>query len=177
MKGGDRMERNNVLMVVLVAVVGILLISFVSETVTGYGIKDWLRGKGGKGKCTSNGFECGDCIDNDGDELIDYKINKKGKVTGDPDCSSRTDNTEASCFPACNSNPDCGTNGYVGDPYCGVDGNSYRNYLVYTCYNPGECTAMCGNQTDSYIWQICGTGNQTGTCYNGVCGGSGNSTA
>ena len=52
--------------------------------------------KGGiKGKCTSNGFECGDCIDNDGDEKIDYKVNKKGVVTGDPDCDSLTDNSES----------------------------------------------------------------------------------
>ncbi len=160
------MERNKLLMVVLVAVVILLAISFVSETVTGYGLKDWFKGKG---KCTSNGYECGDCIDNDGDDLKDYKVNKRGKVTGDPDCSSLTDNTEASCVPACDTNFDCGTNGYVGDPYCLGDGNAYRDYVIYRCYNPEQCNAECDGQTNSYMWQYCGNSTINMTCSNGQC--------
>ena len=156
--------KQNKLLVVMAAIVVLMLTLSLISAFTGYGIKDWFKGKG---KCRSNGYECGNCIDDDGDELIDYKVNKKGKVTGDPDCTSLTDNTESSCTPTCNSNSDCGTNGYVGSPYCGADGNAYRDYMIYTCYNPGECIASCDSQTNSYIWQFCNT-NST-TCVNGAC--------
>lgn len=42
-------------------------------------------------RCISQPYECSDCIDNDGDGKIDYKVNKKGVVIGDPDCTSATD--------------------------------------------------------------------------------------
>ncbi len=163
MKRGKIIGKKKLLVAVLTIVIALLAISFVSEVTTGYGILNLFSI--GKGKCISNGFECGDCIDNDGDTLIDYRLNKVGKVVGDPDCSSSTDNTEAPCTPLCNSNADCGTNGYIGDPYCGNDGNVYRNYKFYTCYNPGECIATCGEQINTYLWNYCsGAG-----CVNGAC--------
>lgn len=76
--------------------------------------------------CISNGIECGDCIDNDGDAKTDYAVNKKGVKTGDSDCDSLTDDCESvsCCIPetcqslgkncevwsdGCGTNIDCGT--------------------------------------------------------------------
>ncbi len=147
---------------VLLAVALVVLMAFSVAGITGKGTFSNLF----RGKCVSNGYQCGDCIDNDGDGLIDYKVNKKGVVTGDPDCTSLTDNTESSCIPACYRNSDCGTNGYVGNTSCGTDGNVYRDYTTYTCYNAGQCSSSCDSQTDSFLWQMCG--NST-ICSNGTC--------
>lgn len=157
-----KLKEKGALLVALVAILILCTLFFATKS-TGYAIKDLLRSK-----CVSNGYQCGDCIDNDGDGWIDYKVNKLGRVTGDPDCSSLTDNTESACIPLCYKNSDCGTNGYLGSPYCEADGNVYRDYVSYTCYNPSTCTALCGNQIDKYIWQRCGV-NSTTTCVNGVC--------
>jgi hypothetical protein len=165
------MKKNNILLIVLVIIVVVMLASSVVSGITGQSIFEKLRVKPpkGGGKCISNGFECGDCIDNDGDQLKDYKVNKKGKVLGDPDCDSLTDNTEAPCSVECNNNPDCGTNGYIGNPYCGADNNVYKDYRTYTCYNPGVCAANCDSQVDSYLWENCGgLGCSNGICLNGT---------
>ncbi len=39
----------------------------------------------------------------------------------------------------CVSGSDCGTNGYIGERFCGVDGTEvYQNYMTYTC-SSGNC--------------------------------------
>ncbi len=69
---------------------------------------------------------------------------------------------------ACSSNTQCGTNGFVGDPFC--QGNSvYRNYKTYTCNNPGTSSSYCSNATSAQLQTTC-SANQT--CNNGTCIGS-----
>jgi hypothetical protein len=179
-------KKNKILVVVLVVVVIVIFASFVYSGITGKSISfdkrqsifDKIRQRSqgvAWGVCVSNGFECGDCIDNDGDNKRDYRVSRRGKVLGDPDCSSSTDNTEASCFVECDNNSDCGANDYVGGLYCGEDGNVYRDYMTYTCYNPGKCAANCDSQVDPYLWEDCnGFGCSDGIC-TGLINGSVNS--
>ena len=157
------MKKSDILFIVLLSIVVVILASFTVTTIPGKGIFNRIRET--SSRYTSNEYECGDCIDNDGGELIDYKINRRWKVTGDPDCASLTDNTEAPCYPKCYSNSDCGTNRYIEEPYRGQDGTLYRDYRTYTCYNPGECIADCDNQINTYLWENCG---EFGCCY-GQC--------
>mgnify|MGYP001612112636 CR=1 FL=1 len=65
----------------------------------------------------------------------------------------------------CNSNYNCGTNGYAGGAFC--MGNSvYENYITYTCNNPGTTYSSCNSSTTAQLQNTCGT-NQT--CANGYC--------
>ncbi len=73
--------------------------------------------------------------------------------------------TEDYCTFACSANSDCGTNGYVGSPFCQGNG-VYKNYKTYTCSNPGTANSYCSNSTNAQLQQTC-TSNQT--CSNGSC--------
>ena len=65
---------------------------------------------------------------------------------------------------ACYQNADCGTNGFVGGPFC--QGNTiYKNYKTYICQNPGKNSTCFSSSTPKYS-QFCGTGK---TCSNGAC--------
>ncbi len=65
----------------------------------------------------------------------------------------------------CNSNSECGVNGYVDEPFC-QNGDVYKNYKTYTCSNPGTPNAYCSNKTTAKLQQNC-TSNQV--CQNGSC--------
>jgi len=132
------------------------------------------KGGGGKGGPSS---QCNDHLDNDGDGFCDFSWKKAycsdGAIPGDSDCVSKDDDGEfGSCVPACNSNSECGTNGYVGNLYCGGDGNVYRDYQSFTCENAAKCSSVCNSQINSYLWQNC---NSFG-CSNGQCNFPSNSS-
>jgi len=63
----------------------------------------------------------------------------------------------------CSSNSDCGSNGYIGEPFCFVD--VYQKYRNYTCTNPGTMDSEC-NYSDMYI-KIDDCGGRG--CVNGTC--------
>jgi len=65
--------------------------------------------------------------------------------------------------PVCNTNSDCGTNGYTGSPFC-QGNNVYQNFITYTCQNPGTSNAQCVSNTTAQLKQTCSNG-----CSNGVC--------
>jgi hypothetical protein len=146
----------------LIVIIGILVV-LVGCTSTGLG-----KGKKGGGKKIKP--QCNDKKDNDGDGYCDFLTKKTrcndGSTPGDPGCISKDDNDESNdCEPACNANKECGTNSYVGDPYCGGDGNVYRDYQSFICENAGKCSAVCNEQRDSLLWQNCGGLG----CSNGEC--------
>jgi hypothetical protein len=60
-----------------------------------------------------------------------------------------------SYFPIkCRTNSDCGTDGYVGNSYCsGKDVK--RNYITYSCVNPGTTSSYCSNSTTAKLIQTC----------------------
>jgi len=158
------MKKKNNLFLVIISI-AIIVVVFLTVAVVGKSIFNTARER--PVRCISNGHECGDCTDNDNDGLTDYKVNKKGVVTGDPDCTSLTDDTESEetpCSPECYDNSDCGTNGYIGEPYCKEDGNLYKDYETSFCYNPGECIASCNSQINSSLLEEC-----EGSCSSGHC--------
>lgn len=135
--------------------------------------------------------QCNDQRDNDGDGYCDYLTRKTrcvdGSIPGDLDCASSSDNKESpDCEPvpercdgydnncnnqideglpiACSSSTNCGTSGWAGSPYCGGDGNVYRDYINYQCNFPGTCSSSCSSQTTGYTYQTCSNG-----CTNGMC--------
>lgn len=66
---------------------------------------------------------------------------------------------------ACNSNSDCGANGYTGAAFC--TGNSvYQNYNTWTCNNPGRTDASCSSTTSAKKKNDC---TDMQTCSNGSC--------
>ena len=57
-------------------------------------------------------------------------------------------------YVACNSNSDCGTNGFTGSQYC-QGNNIYQNYITYTCNNWGSAYSSCTSSTTSKSLQTC----------------------
>jgi len=91
-------------------------------------------------------LECNDGIDNDGDGKIDYKTDG----TGDPQCTSLTDNNEAHINPQCSDgldNDNDGLTDYGGDPGCVdvLDDDESDDPVVTQCNdlvdndNDGKC--------------------------------------
>jgi uncharacterized repeat protein (TIGR01451 family) len=66
---------------------------------------------------------------------------------------------------SCNTNSDCGTDGYTGSTFC-QSGNVYQNYTTYTCNNPGTANSSCSTSSVPQLKQTCGAGY---TCQNGAC--------
>jgi len=64
---------------------------------------------------------------------------------------------------ACNSNSDCGTDGWVGSASCS-NGNVWQDWKTYTCSNPGTASASCGQSSQSRLKQNC-----PDICSNGQC--------
>ena len=141
----------------------------------------------GNARCSSNGYECGDCIDNDYDGKTDYNVNAKGKVLGDPDCTSLTDNSES---PPCTDT--CATRGYNCGTWsiCGTNTNCGSCNTGYYCNSIGQCVLSCTPESNTaFCTRLgkecgsvtandncgtprtvnCGTCDTGESCSNGVC--------
>jgi hypothetical protein len=119
-------------------IIGVILIISMTLILNSCTLGEAKNGKRGTGEqCTSNGFECGDCVDNDGDGKIDYSVTKNGKVNGDPDCESLIDNAEGVCIPSVEICQDGIDNDCIGgDALCAcIDTDSDGFYL----YNQDAC--------------------------------------
>jgi uncharacterized repeat protein (TIGR01451 family) len=70
---------------------------------------------------------------------------------------------------ACNTNSDCGTNGATGNAFCQNNG-IYKDYITYTCQNPGTANAKCSNLTAPQLINNCPSNqtcnSTTATCQN-----------
>jgi len=83
-------------------------------------------------------------------------------------CTASQTCTSGSCTNiniVCSNNSNCGTNRFTGSPFC-QGNNVYKNYITYTCNNPGTANSYCSNSTSAQLKNTC-TGNQT--CTNGSC--------
>jgi len=63
----------------------------------------------------------------------------------------------------CSSNSDCGTNGWIGNPFCS-NTNVLQNYRTYSCLNSGAITSSCSYSDSNQTKQTCLYG-----CSNGQC--------
>ena len=83
------------------------------------------------------------------------------------DCEGRGC-SNGQCNPEiiCSYHSDCGTNSYTGEEFCQND-DSYKNYITYTCNNPGTYSSSCSQITLPKLVEDCGT-NEYGPdyCYN-----------
>ena len=81
-------------------------------------------------------------------------------------CTSNQICQNAQCVNVtCSTNANCGTNGYIGSPFC-QNGDVYKYYRTNTCNNPGTANSSC-SQSDTAQLQTNCTSNQT--CSNGQC--------
>lgn len=108
-------------------------------------------------------------------EFVDYICNNAG--TPQSSCASETTvQTTQNCDFGCNegqciseediscfTNSDCGTNGFVGENSCSGE-DVVKDFMTYTCLNPGTLSSTCANQTDSELFEICDFGCSAGTC-------------
>jgi len=69
------------------------------------------------------------------------------------------DTTTKSCSYDCNTNKDCGTDGYIGSPSC-KDNNAYQMFRTYKCLD-----YVCSYSDLDTLKESCLYG-----CLNGVCG-------
>lgn len=78
----------------------------------------------------------------------------------DDDCDNQIDE---GLTIRCSTNSQCGTNGWSGSAYC-LNDNVYKNWVAYTCNNPGKCSSTCSFTTEQRLNKTCSYG-----CTNGVC--------
>ena len=98
------------------------------------------------------------------------------RCDGDSDCNDGNVRTEDKCInpgtvnASCQHNPvaclndnECGINGFIGNNFC--SGNSIlRNFLTFTCNNPGTLSSFCSNSTSPILNKTCQF-----ACLNGNC--------
>jgi fimbrial isopeptide formation D2 family protein len=109
---------------------------------------------------------------------ITYFCNEPGKTTSfcsntlvpqlTSSCGTNKTCDNGSCSTpdiACGSNSDCGSNSLTGNAFCQA-GNAYKNFITYSCNNPGKTTSFCSNSTTPQLTQTCSPNQQ---CTNGSC--------
>jgi len=69
---------------------------------------------------------------------------------------------------ACLIDADCGTDDYIGNPFCQND-DVWQDYITYTCSNPGKSTASCSDSTAPKLKEECVGGCTDGRCKVKVC--------
>ncbi|MDD5111732.1 MAG: hypothetical protein PHG85_04255 [Candidatus Altiarchaeota archaeon] len=65
----------------------------------------------------------------------------------------------------CARDESCGIDHY-GKPYCSSSGHSVRDYITYTCQNPGTYASRCTREKVTYLVDYCGS---TQSCIRGEC--------
>lgn len=105
--------------------------------------------------CENAGTEDSQCVDST-EPALWYEC-ESWQTCGDGYC---VDNNIT-----CDTNSDCGINGYIGNVFC-QNGDVYQNYRIYTCNNAGTSQSYCSDSTSAELKQTC-SDNQT--CQNGSC--------
>jgi hypothetical protein len=88
---------------------------------------------------------------------------------------SAISNAEVNVGYICDSNSDCGSDGFSGDLFC-QENSIYKNYITYVCENPSTNISSCSSSTTAQLQTPC-SGNQTctdGACVSSTSGAGGN---
>ncbi len=108
--------------------------------------------------CQNRGCSNGNCyLTNSTEEQI-VEICQNG-------CTSGTCNT---VNIVCHNDTECGTNGFIGNPFC-TNNDVFQSFITYTCNNPGQANSYCSNSSCNQLKQDCGdniTGNWSNICKN-----------
>jgi hypothetical protein len=70
--------------------------------------------------------------------------------------------------PMCDSNSDCGTNGWLGNEYCN-NGDVWDTYRTWTCNNPGTASAACSSSDNGQLKEACDFGCGSAACLPDPC--------
>lgn len=88
----------------------------------------------------------------------------KPECTKDSDCGQGKICSNNKCvIIKCNSNSDCGTDGYLNQLFC-KNNNVFDKYITSICNNPGKTSSSCSNLTSDTQKLQCTNG-----CTNGEC--------
>ncbi len=83
------------------------------------------------------------------------------------DCANNQVCENAACANvACNLETDCGIDGFLGNPFCDINGNVSDTFRDHTCLNAGTGSATCQIQDIPTLFQDC---NNTQVCENDAC--------
>ena len=132
--------------------------------------------------CGADGYVGGLYCSSNGDAVRDYKTftcnnpntpqsycsnNVAPQVVDD--CSAQEQCNNGVCNPInipCSTNSQCGTDGYIGNNYCSVNGDAVRDYKTFMCNMPGTPQSYCSNNVAPQVVDDCSAQEQ---CNNGVC--------
>lgn len=115
----------------------------------------------------SDGTNYGECSANKPTYCYSGSLINKCGTCGCLDGSICQDNRCVQTSVECNVNADCGGDSFSGNYYCD-SGNVVKNYVSYTCVNPGTSNAICGSNSSKTTIDAC-SGNEfclagTSTC-------------
>jgi uncharacterized repeat protein (TIGR01451 family) len=131
-------------------------VNFASTVSGGSGVYNYAW----SGACTGSSANCSKSFNTAGIYTANLTVTS-GSQSRSASCPVNITNTVATCTV----NSDCGTNGFIGGPFC-QGNNVYQDYITYACISPGTSASHCTNFTTSQLQTTC-TGNQT--CSNGTC--------
>jgi hypothetical protein len=81
------------------------------------------------------------------------------------DCGAGKTCSSGICMPVqCNSNAECGTDGFVGNLFC-QGSNIFDKYITYTCLNAGTPISSCSSSTQDKAMKTCQYGWENGNCW------------
>jgi hypothetical protein len=105
---------------------------------------------------TSNTF----CPSNDYDIRVDGFSPSIGLNNICDNPNGWNDEGESGCTYSCSevfcfSDLDCGTNGFIENPFC-LNDDIFQNYRSYTCNNPGEINSFCSYTDTPQLKEECG---------------------
>ncbi|VVB78231.1 Uncharacterised protein [uncultured archaeon] len=89
--------------------------------------------------------------------------NTSSNSTNSTSPTNSTNVTNSNQTIICSKNSDCGADGFFGDNFC-LGKNISRNYLTFTCNNPGLNTSSCSNKTNQKAISTCSY-----SCNNASC--------
>jgi len=98
---------------------------------------------------------------------------------GDSKCDDNNISTEDHCINpnttasycnhlniSCFNNLDCGNSSYINLPFCGESNNILRDYITYTCNNPGQQNSNCSISNSVKQLENCTSAQ---FCLGGIC--------